>query len=135
MKHTILLLALGLSVGGWIWGWAKDPAVEPNRVGDFMQLKLTHAQKVLEGLATEDFDAIAKHAQNLSLLSQESNWKVLQTAEYLEHSVDFRKTADAMGAAAKKENLDGAALAYVDMTMKCLNCHKYVRGVRTASAR
>ena len=48
----------------------------------------------------------------------------------MEHSVEFRRTADAITAAAKKKNLDGAALAYVDMTMKCVNCHKYVRGVR-----
>ena len=39
-----------------------------------------------------------------------------------------------MTEAARKKNLDGAVLAYVDLTMKCINCHKYVRGVRVSQA-
>jgi hypothetical protein len=31
---------------------------------------------------------------------------------------------------AKDKNLDGAALAYVQLTMSCVNCHKYVREIR-----
>ena len=105
---------------------------EPNRIRDFMRAKLSHSQKVLEGLTTEDFDMIAKNSQAMSLLSQATNWQVLQTEEYLQQSRDFRRAADALTEAAKKKNLDGAALAYVELTMKCINCHKYVRGVRMA---
>ena len=98
---------------------------------DFMQLKLNHSQKILEGLVREDFAALAKHSQELSLLSLDASWQVLQTAEYTQQSLEFRRAADALTAAAKKKNLDGAALAYVDVTMKCVNCHKYVRSART----
>jgi cytochrome c556 len=97
-----------------------------------MRAKLSHSQKVLEGLTTEDFDMIAQNAQAMSLLSQATNWQVLQTPEYLDQSREFRRAADAVTEAAKKKNLDGAALAYVEMTMKCINCHKYVRGVHMA---
>ena len=31
---------------------------------------------------------------------------------------------------ARDRNLDGAALAYVDLTLACVKCHKYVREVR-----
>ncbi len=106
---------------------------QPNNVRDFMRAKLSHSQKVLEGLATEDFDMIAKNSQSMSLLSQATNWQVLQTEEYLRQSQDFRHTADVLTEAAQKKNLDGAALAYVELTMKCINCHKYVRGVRMAA--
>ena len=105
---------------------------EPNKVRDFMRVKLSYSQKVLEGLTTEDFDLIAKNSQAMSLLSQATNWQMLTTAEYLQQSQDFRHTADALTEAAMKKNLDGAALAFVELTMKCINCHKYVRGVRTA---
>lgn len=104
----------------------------PNDVGEFMRLKLEHSQKVLEGLALEDFPMIAKNAQDISLLSQAASWQVLQTPEYLEHSNEFRRSADALTRAAQEKNLDGAALAYVAMTMKCVTCHKYVRGIRMA---
>lgn len=107
-------------------------AGSPNQVGGFMRAKLHHSQRLLEGITLEDYELIAKHAQDLSLLSQEANWRVLQTPEYLQHSVEFRRTADALTEAARKKNLDGAALGYVDLTMKCINCHKYVRDVRTA---
>lgn len=109
-------------------------AQEPNKVSEFMRAKLVHSQKVLEGLATENFDQIAKNAQDLSLLSQAATWQVLQTAEYRDRSTEFRRSADALAEAAKKKNLEGAALAYVDVTMKCVNCHKYVRQVRMARA-
>jgi len=100
-----------------------------------MQLKLQHAQNVLEGLATEDLAMVAKNAQDLSLLSQAASWNVLQTDEYIQQSAEFRRTADAMTKAAKDKNLDAAAIRYVELTMKCVHCHKYVRGVRMASLR
>ena len=106
---------------------------QPDTLRDFMRVKLSRSQKVLEGLTTGDFDEIARNSQAMSLLSLESNWKVFQTTEYLERSQDFRRTCDSMTDAARKKNLDGAALAYVDLTMKCINCHKYVRGVRTST--
>jgi len=109
--------------------------IEPNQVADFMQLKLQHAQNVLEGLATEDLAMVAKNAQDLSLLSQAASWNVLQTDEYIQQSAEFRRTADAMTKAAKDKNLDAAAIRYVELTMKCVHCHKYVRGVRMASLR
>ena len=99
----------------------------------FMRAKLGHSQKILEALTTEDFDQIAKHSQEISLLSQAEAWQVFQTPEYLQQSVEFRRSADALTDAAKKKSLDGAALAYVDMTLKCVNCHKYVRKVKTAA--
>jgi cytochrome c556 len=121
-----LVLVLGMLVG------IGQPE-QPNDVGAFMRLKLDHSQEVLEGLSLEDFDQIAKNAQDISLLSQAASWQVLQTPEYLEQSTEFRRTADALTRAAQEKNLDGAALAYVAMTMKCVSCHKYVRGVRMAS--
>ena len=105
-------------------------AEQPNKVSKFMRAKLGHSQKILEGLATNDLEIVAKHAQDLSLLSLEAGWQVLQTEDYRQQSREFRRATDALKNAAAKKNLDGAALAYVDATMKCINCHKYVRETR-----
>ena len=105
---------------------------KPDKVSAFMRAKLQHSQKVIEGLAVEDFDLIAKHAQELSLLSRAVDWQVLETPEYKQHSMEFRRRAEALAEAAKNKNLDGAALQYLDVTLKCVNCHKYVRKVKTA---
>ena len=107
---------------------------EVDKVGEFMRAKLLHSQKILEGLATENYDMMAKHSQEMSLLSQASTWQVLQTPEYRDRSTEFRRSSDALTEAAHKKNLEAAALAYVDVTMKCVNCHKYVRKVRMVRA-
>jgi hypothetical protein len=111
-----------------------DPKEPDNQVAGFMRLKLVHSQKVLEGLVMEDFSMIDKEAQALSLLSQDANWQVLQTPEYLQMSVEFRRTTDALSRAAREKNLNKATLAYLGMTMKCVSCHEHVRDVRMARA-
>jgi hypothetical protein len=102
-------------------------------VSEFMKAKLKHSQRILAGLALEDFKEIASGAREIIELSQASSWQVFDTEDYLLHSADFRRAAQALEYAAKNRNLDGATLAYVDMTMKCVKCHKYVRGVRMAN--
>lgn len=102
----------------------------PEKVSKYMRAKLVHSQKLLEALVLEDFEQTVKHSQDLKLLSQESIWNVLQTEQYVQHSTDFRRRTDALTAAARKKNLDGAALAYVELTLNCVQCHKYLRDSR-----
>src|SRR5689334_5537991 len=128
----LLLVAIALLTAVSLPGGEK--AKEP-KIKDFMRAKLTHSQKVLEGLALEDFELIAKHSQEMSLLTLAENWQVLQTPNLLEQSKKFRRAVDTMNEAARKKNLDGAALAYVQATTQCVHCHKYVRGIRMAKAR
>jgi cytochrome c556 len=109
---------------------AQEPTVQPDKVAAFMRAKLAHSQNVLEGLAVEDFDLIDRGANDLALASQASSWQVLQTADYARHSDEFRRSCNALRAAAKARNLDGAALAWMEVTMKCVQCHKYVRDER-----
>jgi cytochrome c556 len=101
-------------------------------VTSFMQAKLAKSQNILEGLAIENYDQIAKNAQALTLLSEETGWNVIQTAEYVHQSDLFRRNTKALTAAARSHNLDGATLAFVRVTMNCVECHKHVRSVRHA---
>lgn len=111
--------------------FADDTSTDPpEKVSKYMRAKLVHSQKLLEALALEDYAAMAKQSQDLKLLSQESIWNVLQTEQYVQHSNDFRRRADALTEAAKKKNLDGASLAFVELTLNCVQCHKYVRDLR-----
>jgi cytochrome c556 len=92
-----------------------------------MKAKLEHSQKTLEGLAKGDYDLVAKHSQAISLLCEDELWAVLKTPEYQERSNEFRRSVNTITDAAGKKNLEAATLAYVDATMKCVTCHKYVR--------
>ena len=103
------------------------PRLKADDVAVFMRAKLGHSQDAIEGLAMEDFDAIYRAAHDLSLASQASTWEVLLTEEYARQSAEFRRSCESLRKAARDENLDAAALAWMDVTMKCVQCHKYVR--------
>lgn len=109
-----------------------NPAEQSGQIGKselrtFMQLKLDHTKGILEGLATEDFQQIAKGAQALNALSLQSSWNAHTTLEYLDHSGDFRRALNVITKAAREENLDRAALGYVNLTVQCIECHRYLR--------
>ena len=114
---------------------AQEPTVgdKPTDVAIFMRAKLGHAQLVLEGLALADYDLIARGAHDLALASQASSWQVLQTEDYARQSREFRRACESLRFAATDKNLDGAALAWMDVTRKCIQCHKYVRDVGTGN--
>ena len=103
----------------------------PKKTSELMQMKLQHAQKVLEGLALKDFAKVNKRAEELLLISNEVEWKVLKTPDYENYSNAFRRGARALMKNAKDENLDACALSYVEMTLSCVQCHKHVREVRS----
>ena len=131
MKRSFCSIWLSLAVVALLLSpaWAAEPKPP---VATFMRAKLGHTQKLLEALTTEDFETMAKESQQLSLLTLAEQWEVLQTADYQQHSREFRRTADSLTEAAQKKNLDGAAFAYVELTMKCVNCHKYIKKARMA---
>ncbi len=95
-----------------------------------MRQKLQHSQKVLEGVAEADFDVIISNANDLIALSNLAEWRVLKTPMYELLSNEFRRSAENLVRTSKDKNLDGAALAYVDLTLTCVKCHKHIREVR-----
>lgn len=99
-------------------------------LSELMRRKLDSSQKVLEGIAISDFDIIAKHAAELIAVSEQAGWRVLKTPEYESYSNDLRRNAAVLIQQSKEKNLDGAALAYVDLTLTCVKCHKHLREAR-----
>lgn len=122
---TLVTLILGLS--SWQLLGQPPKQTPPEKLKTFMQRKLDHAKGVLEGLATEDYEKIAKDAQALSLLSLESDWNVITTVEYLEQSSDFRRAVNVITEAAREKDVNRAALGYVNLTVRCVECHSYLR--------
>jgi len=108
------------------------PTKEKSEVAKLMRRKLENAQKLLEGIALNEFDKIEKHAGELSEISKAAEWRVLKTADYELQSNEFRRLLQDMGKNAKSKNLDGATLNYVDMTLTCVKCHKHVRETKIA---
>ena len=81
---TVLLAALaaGLSVG--------LAQTKRNRAArEFMRDKLELSHRVLEGLATEDYELIIAKGTKLSAMSKEADWRVFENPDYDQQSVIF----------------------------------------------
>lgn len=96
---------------------------------DTMRFKLHHAQGVLEGITTENFPLIATNAQKLAQLARGPEWSVRATPDYERFTADYLRQTDALARAAKKKNVDAATVAYFQLTVSCVNCHRHLRGV------
>lgn len=125
MKFTAVALLAMLAVG-LVVSSAQNKKSRATK--EFMRDKLELAQGILEGLSVENYELIISRSQRLSAMSQEADWKVFENPDYEQQSIAFRRNVDALTKAAKNKNLDGATLAYVRVTMSCIECHKYVRG-------
>lgn len=100
----------------------------------FMRVKLDASGQVLEGLAMEDFALIKEGARKLNEMSTAEKWRVTNDALYRNFSDDFQRVTGELVKAAEDENLDRAALKWMDVTMNCIECHRYARGIMIASS-
>jgi len=142
-KHLLILAATGtgLVVAALVLtaGWnrpaiGKPPATkEPSGTSKFMRAKLTASQSVLEGLVTEDYTKITAGARKMIVMSKATEWQVIKGPEYAQYSAEFRRSCEQLIRMAKKKNMDGSALSYMHLTMTCIGCHKFVRGVKIAA--
>lgn len=96
-------------------------------VSKFMRMKLEASQKVLAGLALEDFELIQEGAAKLEEMSTAEKWRVSKDPLYREHSVDFQRIAQRLVKNGKDGKLDASALTWIEMTMQCIECHKWSR--------
>ena len=95
-----------------------------------MRQKLEFSKNVLEGLSLEQYSMIEKNAKSLKCLSQAAEWEVPtipNATDYVALTSEFQRNADDLIRHARESNIDGATLAYVKLTMNCVQCHKYVR--------
>ena len=135
MRRLILFVLLSACAVYPVFAWQVIETASPpdENLKPVMRRKLDHSKDIMEGLATENFDLISRNAQKLSLLSLESSWNVLVTEEYLKQGNSFRRSLETIHQAAKEKNIDRAALGYVDMTIRCVECHKYIRSQKAAA--
>ena len=122
-RLTPLILALLFAGSSSIYAQAeKEPGVK-----EAMRKKVAYSQQVLVGMTLEDYGLIANNAEKLVELSNKTNWYSRQVPEYELFLNEFRRNAEQLMEAGKRKNLDTASHAYVQMTLSCVSCHKFIR--------
>ena len=117
---TMILLA---SVEHGLFGQEPGEA----KTSTFMRMKLEPTKGVLEGIALADYAMITKNAGLIRNMLLDEGWMVKQTEDYRRQSEEFRKVVEQLRDAAKNKNLDGATLAYLQLTIRCVQCHQSLR--------
>jgi soluble cytochrome b562 len=98
----------------------------------WMKKKLEYSRHILEGLATADFDKIASNAQAMQSLNKIENFIRGRTPGYRHQLQIFQSATAEILKQAEQENVEGAALAFTQLTTSCVNCHKQLRIAKTA---
>lgn len=134
---SLLVVAVLAGIGSW---WHRASQAEEKELAkrnipvnqelrDFMRKKLEASNDILEGLTTDDTDLIEKGAKKLAELSGTEQWRISKDAMYKQFSDEFTRNAEKLVEAAKEKNIDRAALRWMDTTMSCIECHRFVRNV------
>jgi len=97
-----------------------------------MREKLVHSQKLLEGVVTSDWLSLETHSRALEQLTNDPRWMVLKYPEYATHSAAFVRAVRDFHKAALRRDSDEVTQAYVNVTLQCVGCHRYLARARIA---
>jgi hypothetical protein len=136
MDRIIALAFCGfVLVAGFDAALAEEPAAtaeQRHQPSFWMKKKLEYSEQILAGLTSEDFDRIRNSAKAMNALGHIENWVHASRPGYRAQLTIFHDANEQLIAEANDDDLDGATLAYVQLTLSCVNCHKVVRDTKSA---
>jgi len=112
-------------------GFAATPSQGPG-LDRVMRQKLEHAQKILEAVVTSDWASLEANTRELERLTHDPRWAILKYSEYAQRSAAFTRAIQTLHTAAAQRDLDATPKAYVDLTLQCVECHRYLARARIA---
>ena len=136
MRFIVLTMSLAAALlAGTSSALAQETAAksgeEKGRSASFwMERKLHLSQELLAGITAADFDKIAASAQAMKRLNQIEAFMRSRTPGYRTQLAIFEESLDEIASQADRDNVEGAALAFTQLTISCVNCHKQLRAAR-----
>ena len=98
----------------------------------FMREKLSSSNRILEGLVVDDLKMVSSGADALLQMSVAEEWRASNDMLYRQHSREFQSSVQTLRDKADQGSIDGVALAWVDVTLNCVQCHEWVRNMLLA---
>lgn len=126
MRAAMIALVPLVAVGAALGALAGQDKQQPESV--WMKKKLEFSQSILAGITTEDFDKVRDSAAAMRRMSAlEGFARRKDTKAYRAQLAIFEFSNDELLRYAEEKNIDGAALAFTQLTLSCVNCHKQLR--------
>ena len=126
MRLFFALMFLLIACSATYWAVASQDEKAPESV--WMKKKLDYSKDILEGITTENFETVERAAAAMQRLSElEGFVRRKDTKAYRAQLAVFEFANEELLRHADKKNVDGAALAFTQLTLSCVNCHKQLR--------
>ena len=93
----------------------------------WMAQKIDLSKKILESLTKEDFAMIEADANQLRLLGRIEGFVRRKDPAYRRHQQSFESALFDIATQARQHNVEGATLAFNQLTTSCVVCHKTLR--------
>ena len=97
-----------------------------------MREKLETSQQILAAVVTSDWLTLERLSDELARIANDPAWTVLTTSQYARYSTSFLRATEDLGEAARLRDLETAPVAFVSLTLSCVQCHRYVARARIA---
>jgi cytochrome c556 len=133
----MVVIGFGLFAGTALWLRAqttpapspKDPpSISTDKPMSFwMKSKLNASKSALEALAKGDFATLEKDAEHMRLIGRLEGFVRRQNPDYKAHLHTFDLANQELVRQAKRNNAEGAALAFNQLTNSCVACHVMLR--------
>jgi uncharacterized protein HemY len=104
--------------------WVVGATAQSARLQMLMQQKREYARELLTTVTLGDWTELERLAGGLLQISEDPAWAPLRAPEYAEYSVAFLSATQSLLNAAKRRDTVAAPLAYVSLTMSCVQCHQ-----------
>ena len=98
-----------------------------DKASAWMKYKLAASQKILEGMTRADYAMIEKHAAAMQNVGYLEEWGRADVPGYASHLHAFKHANRDLVLAAQAKNLDGVTIAYSQLTISCMQCHRFIR--------
>jgi len=82
---------------------------------------------------TGNWVELDRRSKALAKATEDPAWLVLRTPEYAKQGEAFLRAVNDLVDAAARRDSDAAPLAYFALTMRCIQCHRYVARARIAA--
>lgn len=128
MKRLVLAAAALLVLAG-------DAQAQTAALNRVMRQKLVDAQAVLSAVVTGNWRELERSSRALAKATEDPAWLVLQSPEYTKQSQAFVYAVNDLVEAASRRDAEAAPLAYAALTMRCVQCHRYVARARIATVK
>lgn len=136
----MLILVLTVMMGGVLaaagsFADAQEPKVKDGQEKEhstsfWMERKLRLSQELLAGITAADFDKIAASAQAMRTLNKVEAFVRSRTPGYRTQLQIFDESLEEIVRQADRDNVEGAALGFTQLTISCVNCHKQLRAAK-----